>query len=63
MHIKSNHQNNRTSPYISMITLNVTVMNSPNKDKDCLMGLKNKTQQYLASEKLISCTKTNRDFK
>ena len=37
------------STYLSIITLNVNVLNAPTKDKDWLNGYKNKTHMYMLS--------------
>ena len=51
------------SPHVSIISLNVKVLNSPIKRHRVLDGLKHKTQLYTASRRLIPALKTNIDSK
>ena len=47
--------------YISIITLNVSGLNSPTKDIDWLNGYKNKTQIYAVYKRLTSDLGTHTD--
>lgn len=41
------------NPNISIITLNISGLNAPNKDRDCQSGTKNNNQKYLVYKKLL----------
>ena len=47
--------------YLSIITLNVNVLNAPTKDKDWLNGYKNKTPKYAVYKRLTSKQGTHTD--